>query len=114
MIVFVLINAAGFVAGLILAGSILRRLLGWKLPTLWLLAVIVNAPTLIIVFSYTGSHLENPSIWMMASILLVLFWGIGGLGLGFIAGLVLPDPAKLMKAAPDILSADFWKARQPR
>ena len=100
--------------------------LKWKPNTfLWLLALLLNFPSLQILYSasaHYGSWVDgNPDHRVDAppmaivDTLLIFFWGTGGAGLGLVLWLIVPKPIlrSTIQGASAIFSRSFWKARQP-
>jgi hypothetical protein len=82
--IFLPINVTGLVIALLVP-----FLLNWKpSPPAVLLTVILNVPTLIFLGLVLGAN-ENASGAQFVATLLVLLWGIAGVGVGLILWLIL-------------------------
>jgi hypothetical protein len=100
---------------LVSPGTIVGFIIGLYIPLacewrpnvfLWLLALLLNVPTLQIL--YLGNVSPVPST-VFADTILVYFLGTGGLGLGLTLWLVIPKAARAVQV---VWSASFGRARR--
>lgn len=100
--------------------------LKWKPNTfLWLLALLLNFPSLQVLYLASAHHgswvdgnldhrVDAPPMAIVDT-LLIFFGGTGGAGVGLVLWLIVPKPVlrSTIQGASAIFSRSFWKARQP-